>query len=71
MFVGVVTDRYWAERAWSNPLRDSPHAYCMHGDGRFFFKKAEKDYGMLKLVTGGALTITIEWTDPERLDLTW
>lgn len=71
LFVGVVTDRFWGERDWATPLRDSSHAFCMHGDGRFFFKKAEKDYGMLKLVTGGSLTITIGWEDPNRLDLTW
>ena len=71
LFVGVVTDRFWGERDWATPLRDSSHAFCMHGDGRFFFKKAEKDYGMLKLVTGGSLTITIGWEDSNRLDLTW
>ena len=34
LFLGVVSRDFWSEDAEDEPMRDSPHALCMHGDGR-------------------------------------
>ena len=34
LFLGVVSRDFWSDDAEDEPMRDSPHALCMHGDGR-------------------------------------
>ena len=65
-FIGIVARPFWGalsaaladEEAEEYLPRNSEHAIVMHGDGRMFLKGKEKDWGMLKLLSGDQLTIT-------------
>ena len=69
MFVGVCSPAYWGEVTAAQAAdegeealpRDSKHAICMHGDGRCFIKGQEKDWGLMKLVTGGTLHMLLDF----------
>mmetsp|Transcript_16913 Transcript_16913/g.28802 ORF Transcript_16913/g.28802 Transcript_16913/m.28802 type:complete len:230 (+) Transcript_16913:120-809(+) len=67
LFVGVVRRAYWehasagARREDGESMRDSEHAICMHGDGRLFIKTAEKDWGLMRLVTGDRVVLTLDF----------
>ena len=69
LFLGVVTREHWATTqetdedgvATDPPMRDSPHAICMHGDRRVFIKTQEKDWGLMRMTTEGAVRITLDF----------
>ena len=67
LFVGVVRRAYWehasaeARQEDGESMRDSEHAICMHGDGRLFIKAVEKDWGLMRLMTGEKLTLTLDF----------
>ena len=57
LFLGVVSREHWQTTEQKDedgdpieaPMRDSPHALCMHGDGRLFIKMQEKDWGLMRM----------------------
>lgn len=69
LFLGVVTKEHWAAtqeldedgEAIDSPMRDSPHAICMHGDGRVMIKTQEKDWGLMRMTTEGAVSLTLDF----------
>jgi len=69
LFLGVVTREHWATTQETDedgdavhpPMRDSMHAICMHGDRRVFIKTQEKDWGLMRMVTGGAVRIKLDF----------
>ena len=67
LFVGVVRRAYWEHASAADrkddgeSMRDSEHAICMHGDGRLFIKAAEKDWGLMRLMTGEKLQLTLDF----------
>jgi len=62
LFVGVVRVAHWdAAQQQHEPMRDSQHAICMHGDGRLFIKGQEKEWGLMRLRSGGQLTIKLDF----------
>ena len=66
-FIGVCErqymDAYRAGMAEDEEVlpRDSPHAICMHGDGRLFIKGVEKNWGMMRLASGEPLTMSLDF----------
>ena len=42
-------------------MRDSAKAITMHGDGRLFIKSAEKEWGLMRLMTGHRLIICLDF----------
>ena len=67
LFVGVASPAYWAEvtaaaeEGEEKLPRNSKNCICMHGDGRCFIKAQEKDWGLMKLVSGGALHMLLDF----------
>ena len=69
LFVGIVARPFWGalkaaeadEEGEEYLPRHSAHAIMMHADGRIFIKNKEKDWGMLKLLSGGRLNITLDF----------
>ena len=66
-FIGVCQRTYWEDYSSAAAEgeevlpRDSSSAICMHGDGRCFIKAQEKDWGLMKLVSGGALHMLLDF----------
>ena len=59
LYAGIVSRDHSFEE--DTALRDSPHALCMHGDGRVFIRTLEKDWGLMRMESGSSVRFILDF----------
>ena len=60
LFVGVAGRSFLDAHDFEDSMRESPDVCCIHGDGRVFVRKSERDWGLQRMATGRKIDLMLD-----------